>query len=310
MAFQPRMVSVIEGIKVLDELKCRAWNGVVADLWHAECGAGSTGEYVSPHPRLFVLLEKHGGDFLTSQAPIGRGASSDAHDHPICFVPAGVPLWGRADTGTRIRHLDVHFDPAMLSEKLGEDLDRDRLGELRLMFRDDRILSLARLIAQECESGDPRHALYGDGLTLALLIDVLALGAHAPRKRTPLTPWQARRVTDFIEANCARAIRLEELARLLDLSQSYFSHAFKAATGLPPHQWQMQARVRRAQQLLLQDSAPLTEIAAEAGFADQAHLTRVFRRVVGETPAAWQRGRRVIRSSAAGLLPTTPKKDG
>jgi AraC-like DNA-binding protein len=133
------------------------------------------------------------------------------------------------------------------------------------------------------------HDLYGDGLALALIIDVMKLGKAPGRKRGTLAGWQLRRVTDFIEENCLRNIRLEELASLTGLSQSHFSHAFKASTGIAPHQWQVNARLRRAKQMLLRKEQPLTEIAAETGFADQAHFTRVFRKNFGTTPAHWQK---------------------
>ena len=76
---------------------------------------------------------------------------------------------------------------------------------------------------------------------------------------------------------------------LAGLSETHFSHAFKASTGVPPHKWQMQARIRRVQEILISDNASLTEVSAAAGFADQAHFTRVFKSIVGLTPAAWLR---------------------
>ena len=96
-------------------------------------------------------------------------------------------------------------------------------------------------------------------------------------------------MTDYITEHAAGTIRLQDLAELVGMSQSHFSHAFKASTGLPPHQWQLKARIERGQRLLASSERPLTEIAADAGFSDQAHFTRVFRRMVGETPAAWRR---------------------
>ena len=94
--------------------------------------------------------------------------------------------------------------------------------------------------------------------------------------------------TSYIEDECARNIRLQELAELVGLSESYFSHAFKASTGLAPHQWHTNARIRRVQTLLKKTDAPLTSVASAAGFSDQAHLTRVFKRAVGTTPAVWR----------------------
>lgn len=294
MTFQPRMRSIREGITVLDDLKWRSWNGVIADLWQAECATGARGEYISEHPRLFIVLEKSGGEFTTRLEPNGQAISSRHKAGSISYFPAKMPVWGRTERKLHIRHLDLHFDPGEVGERLGEQLDPVKLAEPRILFTDERLLTLARLIAAECAEPDARHDLYGDGLTLALLIDLFQLGRRPERKRTPLASWQLRRVTDYIEANCAGSIRLQELATLVDLSQSYFSHAFKASTGLPPHQWQLQARIRKGQDLLLRGGRSLTEIAVEAGFSDQAHFTRVFRRVVGETPAAWRRSRQSI----------------
>ncbi|MGQ4273895.1 helix-turn-helix domain-containing protein [Terrihabitans sp. B22-R8] len=286
MTFRANMKTMREGILVLDDLHCRAWNGVVADLWHARLNPGARGEYVSPHPRMFILLEETGTPFQTLVRP-GGGAPSGLGQ--LSYIPAGMPLWTQSDDICEIRHLDLHFDPAMLAERLGEDLDATALDTPRLRFSDERVMGIARIIADECRSNAPRHDLYGEGLALALMIDVLAIGRKLERRRTPLTDWQMRRVTEFMEANCERAIRLQELAALVDLSQSYFSHAFKATTGMPPYQWQMNARIRRVQHLLRAGERSVSEIAAATGFADQAHLTRAFRRAVGEPPATWQR---------------------
>ncbi len=96
-------------------------------------------------------------------------------------------------------------------------------------------------------------------------------------------------MTEFIEDNYARIIRLQELADLAGLSETYFCSAFKASTGLSPHNWQMERRIARAQVLLRQAHTPLPHIAALVGFSDQAHFTRVFKKQTGTTPAAWLR---------------------
>jgi len=58
---------------------------------------------------------------------------------------------------------------------------------------------------------------------------------------------------------------------------------------MPPQQWQMKARVERAKNLLKKGDTPLASVAVGLGFADQAHLTRVFRKIVGTTPGAWRK---------------------
>lgn len=293
MSFQPRMKSVREGVSVLDPLKCRAFNGVVADLWCAQCDRGARGEYVSVDPRLFIVLDLTGGAFETRLDPLG-GREGPSRSSSISYLPADVPVWGQTDERLRIRHLDLHFNPEAIAERLSERLDVALLAQPRIMFEDERIMALARMIAAECAASDARHDLYGDSLALALLIELFQVRRAQPRKRSSLTAGQLRRVTDYILAHCGTNIRLQDLAALVDISQSHFSHGFKAATGLPPHQFQLQARIRRGQAMLAAGERSLTEIAVETGFSDQAHFTRVFRKVVGATPAAWQRSRRSL----------------
>ncbi|MEW6255472.1 MAG: AraC family transcriptional regulator [Pseudomonadota bacterium] len=292
MTFQPRMTTHLRGITLLDPLRWRSWNGVVADVWRVACEAGAGGDYVSETARLFVMLERERGFTHLRLASEGRELPAPRAPLHMSYVPAHMPLRSRVEEGGDLRHLDLHFDVATLGERLGEEIDPARLARPRLGFTDARLQGLAGLIAQECLAPDARHDLYGDGLVLALFIDLMQVGRRAAPRRSALSERQLRRVIAFIEENCLRNIRLQELAALTDLSQSYFSHAFKAATGVPPYQWHMKARLRRVEEMLAAGDLPLTQIAVEAGFADQAHFTRVFRRFHGLTPAAWRRARR------------------
>jgi AraC-like DNA-binding protein len=210
----------------------------------------------------------------------------------VSFIPAGVEMQTQVRGLSSMRHLDLHFDRQALARRLGDDFDPAVLEDPRFLLVDPKMIALAELIAAECATDDHLHDLYGDSLTLALLIHVLRIQPSTGRKRSQLAHWQMRRVTEFMQENCLRNIRLEELADLAGLSQSYFSHAFKASTGLPPHQWQMRARIDRVKALLAEGTQSLTEIAAETGFADPAHFTRMFRRQVGISPSAWRRAQR------------------
>ncbi|MFL6603706.1 MAG: helix-turn-helix domain-containing protein [Steroidobacteraceae bacterium] len=109
--------------------------------------------------------------------------------------------------------------------------------------------------------------------------------------RRGLAPWQVRRVIAHIEANLDMSIRNKDLAALVCLSEFHFNVAFRNSVGDPPHGYIIRRRVERAQGLMLSTEKTLSEIAAECGMADQAHLTRLFRRIVGESPGAWRRAR-------------------
>ncbi|HUA41493.1 MAG TPA: AraC family transcriptional regulator [Streptosporangiaceae bacterium] len=144
-----------------------------------------------------------------------------------------------------------------------------------------------------------RAAEWGDQLASStLLTTALAqlLSAHAaagpasgpgPVKKAPDAVGAVR---DLLADRLVDPPTLAELATLTGLSQFAVLRAFRAATGLPPHAYLNQLRVRRARRLL-DDGLPAAEVAAEIGFADQAHLTRHFKRVVGVPPAAYQRER-------------------
>ena len=117
---------------------------------------------------------------------------------------------------------------------------------------------------------------------------------EATKKKTVtggLSPWQVRKVTNHIEAHLDRSIRNEDLATIARLNPSHFGRAFRNSFGAPPHEYVIRRRVERAQGLMLSTDASLSEIALDCGLADQSHLTRLFRRRVGESPRAWRRAR-------------------
>lgn len=115
--------------------------------------------------------------------------------------------------------------------------------------------------------------------------------------RGGLSSRQLRRVTDHIEVNLARPIRVETLAALAGLSSGRFTDAFKASTGETPHAYIIERRVRLAQRLMLDTDEPLCQIASACGFSDQAHLTRLFGARVGQTPLRWRKAERRLRST-------------
>lgn len=87
-------------------------------------------------------------------------------------------------------------------------------------------------------------------------------------------------------------IRVHELARLAGLSLSHFCRAFKSTFGASPRAYVLRRRIELAQGLMVTTCESLSSIALRCGMCDQAHFTRSFRRIVGETPRSWRRARR------------------
>jgi AraC family transcriptional regulator len=121
-----------------------------------------------------------------------------------------------------------------------------------------------------------------------------AIGIDAPRLQSVLRPgglavWQARRAVQYIEGNLGSKMAIREIADCVALSPSHFSRAFKQSHGSSPMAYVAARRVERAMLMMTSTRERLTDIAVACGFADQSHLTRSFRRVVGMTPALWRR---------------------
>jgi len=110
--------------------------------------------------------------------------------------------------------------------------------------------------------------------------------AHA---RCALTAWQMNRLTAFIEANLGGDISIEDLTGLVRMSTGHFFRSFKRSFGEPPFSFIARRRMLRAQEMMLSTDEPLCQIALACGLCDQSHFTRVFRRVIGESPNAWRR---------------------
>jgi AraC-like DNA-binding protein len=83
-------------------------------------------------------------------------------------------------------------------------------------------------------------------------------------------------------------VTLARLADVAGLDAFSLLRGFARAYGLPPHAWLIQERVRRAQALLRKGIA-LADAAVDVGFADQSHLNRHFKRVLGITPGSYRR---------------------
>jgi len=107
--------------------------------------------------------------------------------------------------------------------------------------------------------------------------------------RGGLAPWQKRKVDRYLRDHLTRTLHVEEIANQVSLSVSYFCRAFKDSFGTTPHTHLIRLRLELAQRLMLTTEDPLSHIALACGMADQAHLSKLFRRNVGESPCAWRR---------------------
>jgi len=292
----------------------KSWTGVSANITEVRCDEYVRVDFRSEWTRLSVMLEEVGGRVEIRPKPWRGQSTSRTASRPLSLIPAGWGAHGKARGVRFIRHLMLQFDGAALTRMLEDEVDLSDAFTPRLMFSRPGIMHLAQLFAEECASGEPKSQLYGDTLSIALVLALSRLNTSKDQsnKRGQLAPWQIRRVTEYFAAHLADDVQLQTVCDLVKLSRSYFSRAFKTSTGLAPHQWLLQARIGKAKQLLLESDLPLAQIAVDIGFADQAHFTRTFGRVVGQSPRVWQRTRCAglaglpsLRSGTTGILATS-----
>jgi AraC family transcriptional regulator len=120
--------------------------------------------------------------------------------------------------------------------------------------------------------------------------------AGAARPNTPLTRQMLTRIQVFVHENIAETILVAQLAALVHMSASNFARVFKTVTGNPPHLYITLERVKFAMTMLCEETFPLVEVGARAGFQTQQHFTDVFHRHAGVTPRAFRLAHRNVGS--------------
>jgi len=119
---------------------------------------------------------------------------------------------------------------------------------------------------------------------------VLLVGRHATPTQTPRPPGRehnaVRLAREYLEGHPEENVTLQTLARIAGLSSFHFCRVFRDTVGMTPHVYHTHIRVRHAKSLL-RTGRPITQVATEVGFYDQAHLTRHFKHIVGVTPGRY-----------------------
>ena len=200
----------------------------------------------------------------------------------------GVRLEGELDTLHIYLRSEIVAEVAReLGIETGDLALRPSLGE-----SDPLVESLALSVRDAMSDTTPGTPVYVDYLSRVLAARLLRRYSwrNVPAQSAcgALTRQQMSMVEDFIEEHLAESLSLDDLAAACDLSPSYFARRFKMSTGMPPHQYLIQKRVERAKRLL-RTASPIVEVALDCGFSHQEHLTNVFRRFTGQTPAAYRR---------------------
>jgi AraC family transcriptional regulator len=204
----------------------------------------------------------------------------------------GQPMRGIFHGAYDVLHL--HVPNAVIADHMRAECPQT--GTCRLaadhLIVDPVIERLASSLIHAEALGGAFGQSYADGISLAITAQLFGghgEGAACRRPRVSgLSKWRLKRATEFMAANLAETISLADMAAATGLSRMHFAAQFRVATGMRPHEYLLQRRIERAQDLLLNSRTPLVEIALDVGFKTQAHFTTVFARLVGETPNVWR----------------------
>lgn len=267
------------------------WNGVTVHVTDFYCDGRVVHRLdEEAHSRLSIVLEEIGQHAEPRLGPTRPCPIAYMPRHML-YAPAGLEIWGFSADTRYVKDVTLTFDLAQLEARLHTRFDDAVVATPRLRFVDDRVWSLAELLANAVGNPDPSCQLYGDGLTAAVSACLFARPMEFNVGQGGLSPVQLRRVLDYLDAHLPDHVALSDLAVLSGLSQWHFSRAFKASTGKAPYRWQLEERIRRAQLLLLDTRASVELVSEATGFANAAHFGRTFRKLAGATPAAWRKAR-------------------
>jgi AraC family transcriptional regulator len=229
-----------------------------------------------------------------------------AHDTPLIFgVTGGSMTEERGRRSARCEEGTLVYQPpgephahrfhegggrCFIVELGSSWMDRmEALGLLKpaapLDLRRSRANWVLGQIRDEFRSPDPAAGLAIEGLSLTLLGELQRAGS---RTREGARPGWLIRAMELLHASLDREVSMAEIARQVGVHPVHLSRTFPRFHGCTMGEYLRRLRVERARDQLLATDRPLSAIALDAGFADQAHFTRVFRAHTGLTPSAFR----------------------
>lgn len=190
---------------------------------------------------------------------------------------------GDARWSYRMLYVDVPWLTA-IQQEVG--ITRDRFLPFLTTATMQRELYIGLNRLYEVLVDEETDALEKHEATLAFMT-AAQLSLISRQEPVTCTPRGAARAAEFIRENFKRPLSLREICSAANLSPSYLIRAFKREYGMTPHAYVVNCRIEfsRAQ---LRKGLPIAAVACEAGFADQAHLQRTFKRMVAATPAQYR----------------------
>lgn len=249
---------------------------------------------------------------VLAETEYSSGLSISAHPHEealCCLVLEGslTERWGRRTAECDPGHLtylppdephlqEYHVDESRCFLIQISNPWMGRMQELGVTrppdpgdLGDSRASWLASQLYGEFRTGDAAAALSIEGFALSMLGEI-ARTAMEP-DRAPKPGWLLQAV-ELLHARAAGPVSMADIAGEVGVHPAHLARTFRDRYGSTMGEYLRRIRVERATGELTEGRKAISRIALDAGFSDQAHFTRVFKRFTGATPAAWRRARR------------------
>ncbi|MBF2017643.1 MAG: helix-turn-helix domain-containing protein [Rivularia sp. T60_A2020_040] len=208
-----------------------------------------------------------GGDIVITPANIGQKCAWDAEGD---FILLGI-------------------DPTVFARAIDESGEPQQVQLIpHFATPDSLVLQIGLAIKKVLENNPSKSRLYVETIINALIVHLLQYYStrtlNIKEYTNGLSRTQLNQIIEYINNNLAQDLSLNELASLLHMSLHYFCHLFKLSMGVTPHQYVIQTRVKHAKELLLTGKYSIAQVAFIVGFANQSHLNRHFKKLLGVTP--------------------------
>ncbi|TGQ65484.1 AraC family transcriptional regulator [Mesorhizobium sp. M00.F.Ca.ET.186.01.1.1] len=210
-----------------------------------------------------------------------RGATQHSLPGQIIVLHPDELHDGGAGTEDGLRYRMLYLEPSLMLDCLGgASLPFVRDGVVTDSAFCKTLLSALGPLERELDE------LFVDNF-LTLLMQSLSRHAGQPSKPIGRTARRAATLTrDYLTENLHRPVRSEELEAVTGLDRYALSRHFRAAFSTSPHRFLLMRRLQRARRMIAAGE-PLAQIAIEAGFSDQSHFNRQFKKALGMTPGRW-----------------------
>jgi AraC family transcriptional regulator len=223
-----------------------------------------------------------------ASVPVSGGVASSrtsayqGRRYSLFYAPAGSDAhWSKARQN---RHFNIYFRQALI-EELTDGCAPARLsGDCPMLDAHVRLIN-PLIDALELTLG--RRDPFASDTSLGLAHLIVASLVRIPGRRSPaLNAAALAQVRDYVMGHLGETIRVADLAALANLSVARFALYFQASTGVSPHRFVLNQRVKAAMGLLRDSPLPMAEVAVACGFSSQQHMATAMRRLAGVAPSS------------------------